>query len=302
MQAIANLVRDQEYLINLDYLVASLETGESGTPHLQMYVEWSNPKTLSATKKKLGSKRWHLEQREGTPFQATKYCLKEVEPMFEYGERPKEIQYATVWDALEDTLRHSNASELELIKMFPTTYAKYTNAFYRMINLVNEEKVNQHIERETHYVWGAPRTGKTRGILQKHGANNVYRVTNYANPFDGYKGQSVILFEEFRSSLPIHQMLIYLDCYINILPARYNDKVGIYDTVYIVSNIPLEKQYPNTMEGLVPFYARITSETKVENCTTAHGSLKGNTRPLETAPQDSSVEPTSQQEGNLPSG
>ena len=45
---------------------------------------------------------------------------------------------------------------------------------------------------------------------QKYGYSNVYQVTNYEHPFDGYQGQNVIIFEEFRSSLKIDDMLKFL--------------------------------------------------------------------------------------------
>ena len=38
-------------------------------------------------------------------------------------------------------------------------------------------------------------------------------------------------------------MLNYLDIYPLMLPARFNDKVACYDTVYITSNISLGEQY-----------------------------------------------------------
>ena len=72
-----------------------------------------------------------------------------------------------------------------------------------------------------------------------------YRVTNYDHPFDDYKGQDVILFEEFRSSLPIQDMLKYLDGYPLMLPCRYSNKAACFTKVYLVSNIPLSAQYPN---------------------------------------------------------
>ena len=65
------------------------------------------------------------------------------------------------------------------------------------------------------------------------------------HPFDGYKGQKGILFDEFRSSLPLTEMLCYLDGYPVPLPCRYADRMACYTEVYIISNIPLEKQYPN---------------------------------------------------------
>ena len=71
-------------------------------------------------------------------------------------------------------------------------------------------------------------------------------MTNYQRaPFDGYAGQDVLLFDEFRSSLPIADMLKYLDGYPLMLPCRYGDRVACYTKVYLLSNIPMEKQYPN---------------------------------------------------------
>ena len=58
----------------------------------------------------------------------------------------------------------------------------------------------------------------------------------------------MLLFDEFRSSLPFGDMLNYLDGYPLMLPSRYADKAACYTEVYLVSNIPLEKQYPNVQQ------------------------------------------------------
>lgn len=58
------------------YFVAQLEMGESGTEHLQAYVELLNPKSLSAVKKFLELPGIHLEIRKGTGKQASEYCKK----------------------------------------------------------------------------------------------------------------------------------------------------------------------------------------------------------------------------------
>jgi len=44
-------------------------------------------------------------------------------------------------------------------------------------------------------------------------------------------------------------MLNYLDIYPLMLPARYNDRVACYTTVYITSNVPLDQQYPEIQES-----------------------------------------------------
>ena len=95
------------------------------------------------------------------------------------------------------------------------------------------------------YISGYTGTGKTRGVLEKHGYSNVYRVTDYLHPFDNYNCQPVIAFDEFRSSLKLKEMLLYCDIYPIQLPSRYANKFACYNSVYIISNWSLERQYPD---------------------------------------------------------
>jgi hypothetical protein len=81
--------------------------------------------------------------------------------------------------------------------------------------------------------------------MDTYGFPNVYQVTNYEHPFDSYQGQNIVIFEEFRSSLKIDDMLKYLDGYPIMLPCRYGDKVACYTKVFIISNYSLNQQYPN---------------------------------------------------------
>lgn len=98
---------------------------------------------------------------------------------------------------------------------------------------------------EVMYIWGATGVGKTRGVLEKHCMHDIYRITDYSHPFDAYKGEPVIVFDEFRSQLKISDMLNYLDIYPLTLPSRYSNKQACYTRVYILSNEPLKSQYKN---------------------------------------------------------
>ena len=101
---------------------------------------------------------------------------------------------------------------------------------------------------EVTYIHGETETGKTRFVLDTYGYENVYKITNYEHPFDAYETQDVILFDEFRSSLPLKDMLQYLDGYPCRLPARYTERQACYTKVFLISNIPFEKQYINIQE------------------------------------------------------
>lgn len=101
------------------------------------------------------------------------------------------------------------------------------------------------------YVYGDSGTGKTRGIFEEHGAENICRVTDYSNDkalFDAYEGQDVLVFEEFGGQLPIKTMLNLLDVYPIQLPARYTARTACYTRVYITSNEPLAEQYESVQE------------------------------------------------------
>lgn len=113
----------------------------------------------------------------------------------------------------------------------------------RTIILTERFKETVRLDLEVTYISGATGTGKTRGVLEKNGYANVYRVTDYLHPFDSYNAQPVIAFDEFRSSIKIKNMLLYCDIYPLELPSRYANKFACYNRVYIISNWPLEKQY-----------------------------------------------------------
>lgn len=109
--------------------------------------------------------------------------------------------------------------------------------------LTERFKETVRLDLEVIYISGETGTGKTRGVLEKNGYANVYRVTDYLHPFDSYNGQPVIAFDEFRSSLKIKEMLLYCDIYPIELPSRYSNKYACYNQIYIISNWSLEKQY-----------------------------------------------------------
>ncbi len=137
------------------------------------------------------------------------------------------------------------ATNAEIVREVPSAMMKIQHMDATRQTLLAEEYRTKWRDLHVAYIWGKTGVGKTRSIMEKYGYDQVYRINSYAHPFDNYKGEPVILFDEFRSSLPISDMLKYLEGYPVWLPCRYNDKVACFTSVYIVSNIPLTSQYPN---------------------------------------------------------
>ncbi len=146
------------------------------------------------------------------------------------------------------TMVREGKNNAEILEAIPAAYSKLNYIEQARQTLLEARYKDSPRDVHVTYLWGDTGTGKTRGVMEKYGYSNVYQVTDYAHPFDNYKGQKVIIFEEFRSSLKIEDMLKYLDIYPLQLPCRYANKVACYTEVYILTNIPLDKQYTHVQQ------------------------------------------------------
>lgn len=239
---------------SLTYWAMCDEIGQEGTPHTHVYVVFDNSVMWKTMQKRFHGA--HIEPAMGSHQDNYTYLRKEGNHSEKH-----DTNLPDTFEASSDTLppdRHAAKKETEaiyeMIKQGAADYEileAYPNA---MIKLDKIERARQTVQAErwknefrhliVTYLSGKTGVGKTRKIMELYGYSNVYRVTNYKHPFDTYKNQEVIVFEEFRSSLPISEMLIYLDGYPAVLPCRFVDKFASFSTVFVISNIPIEKQYP----------------------------------------------------------
>lgn len=236
------------------YWCMSDEIGETGTYHTHIFMACSDAVRFSTIKKKF--ERAHFEMAKGTSKENRDYIFKEgkwekdkkketnlPETHEEFGDMPVERQgqrndLIDLYDMIKQGL-----SNFDIIEENPA-YMMHIDKIERARQIVKEEKFKNVLrDLEVTYIWGDTGTGKTRSVMDHYGYENVYRITDYDHPFDSYKGQDVVIFEEFRSSLKIQEMLNYLDRYPLELPCRYLNKIACYTKVYIISNIPLTCQY-----------------------------------------------------------
>ncbi|NLG05615.1 MAG: replication protein, partial [Clostridia bacterium] len=180
--------------------------------------------------------KWLEDEKRGTSL---------IDSFEESGELPPDRddtkkETAAILDMVRD-----GASDYEILAAYPNAMNKLEKIERARQVYQAERFADEFRELDVTYIHGKTGVGKTKSIIDKYGYKNVHRTTNYSHPFDTYKGQDVIIFEEFRSSLPISDMLNYLDGHPVLLPCRYADKQACFTKVFIVTNIPLEQQYPN---------------------------------------------------------
>lgn len=240
------------------YFCLADEIGTEGTPHTHIYITAESPMRFSTLKRRYPVA--HIEAAYGSSAENRDYVCKGGKwadsdkaetcvkgSFYEWGTLPAEEAEKSpkMYQLLVDV--EAGKSTAEIIRNNPG-YAFKSKEIDLLREVLRSDKfLKENRNVKVHYHYGATGTGKTRGIYERHSKAEICRITYHGRygelRFDAYHGQKVLVIEEFASQIPIEVLLNLLDIYPLMLPARYNDRVACYDTVYITSNLPLDKQY-----------------------------------------------------------
>lgn len=224
------------------------------TPHTHVYIHAKNAIRFSTIKNAFPVA--HIDMAKGTAQNNKDYVSKSgkwekdkkgetrIDGTFEeHGEFPIERQGSR--NDLSDlyAMIKEDMTDYEILEQGPAYMTKLKD-IEKARQIISGEKFSNIVRpMDVTYIWGDPGTGKTYGVLDKHGFKNVFRISDYRNPFDGYSGQDIILFDEFFSSLPITLMNKCLEGYPFELPCRFVNKWACYTKAYVIANIPLGQHY-----------------------------------------------------------
>jgi len=194
--------KDIEFLksYNYEYLIFGKEVGESGTPHLQGYIEFKSSKELKTLHNNFPKVHW--EARKGTQEQAVKYCQKEGN-FVEIGEPKKQGKR-------NDLIAVANAivDKSFVSTDFPEEYIKYSKGIEAFKASLLTDRIDPP---KVFWRWGLAGTGKTRGAFDKH-KHSVY-IKDGTQWWDGYTQQEAIIIDDFDGKWPYRDLLRLLDVY-----------------------------------------------------------------------------------------
>lgn len=283
---IKSLLEDMQ----LEYFCMCDEIGDKGTYHTHVFIQGKNAIRFSTVKGKFPEA--HLEMCKGTAQENRDYIHKEgkwakdrkketnlAETFEEVGECPIErpgrrTDLEDLYDMIND-----GKSNKEIMDEDPR-YMMCLDKIERARQTVVEARYRETFrDLVVEYHWGETGTGKTRGVMEKYGYANIHRITDYDHPWDSYRQQDIVVFEEFRSSLRIQDMLNYLDGYPLELPCRYVNKIACYTKVFILSNIPFDEQYRQIqIEQPLTWQAFVRRVTMLKNIFDPHFCVKTDLR------------------------
>jgi len=184
----------------VSYLVYQEEIGESGTTHLQGYIEFSDPRTLATVRALDGLAGAHFEVAKGSPEQNQNYCRKEegrIGGPYEFGELSKGQGARNDLVVVRDAIRRG-ATVGDLYEEHFAPFVRYERAF---LNFKRFCQVPRNFKTFVILLVGTPGTGKTRF---------AYKLMDYLGPsrfivaspkgsglyFDQYMGETSCLIDE----------------------------------------------------------------------------------------------------------
>lgn len=247
--------RIEESNEDVTYVCFGREVAESGTPHLQGYLEFKQKIRLGGVRRLRGMGRAHLELRRGTQDQAIDYCKKDGR-FEEFGVRFESRRGArSDLDQIKELL-DGGATEEKIAESHFGSWVRYRKSFaaYRGLKFKRMAR-----EVNVYAIWGLPGVGKTRIIFEKE--KDLFIVSDPSLKwFDGYDGEESILIDDYRGGADGSFLLRLLDRYPLQLPIK-GSYVPLQATkIFITSNMPPPWDH-NDIEGALS--RRIKSVTKI---------------------------------------
>ncbi len=254
------IVEILKLFVGVSYYCFSDEIGENKTFHTHIFIYSRSAIRFSTLFERFEG--GHFEMAKGTCEQNRNYVFKTgkwadteknstniEDSHIEWGMLPIERQGARNDLAdLYDMIR-AGMSDYEIITNEPSYMAKLDVISQARGIILGHEFKNCYRNIEVIYIYGSPGVGKTRYVVDKYGYDKLYRVTDYAHPFDSYAGQDILVLDEFRSSLRIGLFLEMTDGHPCELPCRYYNRQACFTKVYILTNIPLRQQYTDIQQN-----------------------------------------------------
>lgn len=246
---------------NHRYTIFSEEVGDSGTYHLQGYVEFDATMRLSALKKLPGMKKAHWERRHGTREEAREYCRKKddthIDGPYEFGTwRAGGAGRRNDITAFKEAI-DSGKTDLELWDSHPSQLLRYMSSVAKIRLL--KQSAKRTWPMEVLYLLGPPGLGKSKEAMDLY--PQAYWVSRGRTGvwWDGYTGESEVILDDLDASWFTWGFLLRL---LDRYPMNVESKGGsvpfLAKTIVITSNRYPWELYKKERFPLPALFRRIT--------------------------------------------
>lgn len=189
------------------YIAYSNETCPStGRPHHQGFIYFHQPKqSYKKINKLLGGAncrpcRGNLEQNET-------YCSKS-NVLIEFGDKPSQGERKDLNMLKDDILNNVITSE-EIMCVNPMLYHKYGRTMDKLEDVALRKKYRSWMT-SGYWYYGETGCGKSEHVFRDFNPSTHYVFPNDNGWWDGYKGQEIVIFDDFRGNTIAYAELLRL--------------------------------------------------------------------------------------------
>lgn len=228
------------------YMCGILERGKkTGRVHWHIFVYYENEKKKCELVNKLRD-GWRVEKmidQKG----AIKYATKMDETMiglpFEEGRKPEQGRKRTLVDVCDQLKKGKKLQKVA--EDDPLMIVKHGKGLAMLYGLLQKDREGF---AQFSWLYGESGLGKTSYIYSKWNKEDVYsKKDNGKDNWDGYDQQEVILLDEFRGNMDIHELLQLTDRYKFQLNVKYSSAKCNSKFIFVSTEHPPEYYYNGTI-------------------------------------------------------
>jgi len=233
--------------VGIAYLKGQRELGEGGFDHFQIFFISERKQSLSSICRLwepiVG--HWELTRSKAAEDYVWKEATRIGEP-FEYGVRPIRRNSSVDWEKIKEEAKVGNLDEVP---------ADIFIRYYRTLQAIASDYCEPiAIIRTCVVYWGATGSGKSMRAWEE-GGDNAYPKDPRSKFWCGYKGQVVVIIDEFRGGIDIAHLLRWLDRYPVNVEIKGSSRPLLANRFIITSNIHPNEWYAaldsSTLEALI---------------------------------------------------
>ena len=256
----------QREAYNIVYVIFAEEVGAEGTPHVQGFVYFSNPRTLRGAHRVPGFERAAMFTMSNfaTVQQNVDYVKKVnqaegIEPneeVFEYGVKPQQGIRNDLSSAIE-LFTKRKYDLCAIAEECPEVFIKH----YRGFQALKTYSDSRERDFKTKVVWlyGATGTGKSRAVFEWRSFTKLFYKDTHSTWWDGYTNQDVCVLDDYRCDMCTFSTLLQLfDQYPMSVPVKGGYVPILFKYIFVTAPSPPSEMWASrTEEQLAQLERRI---------------------------------------------
>lgn len=226
-----------EYMktVRPSYLLVGNETcPTTGKRHHQGYVYFKNARgcKMKTLADELGG-GVHVEPCKGNVKHNVDYCQKEGD-FREWGQRPAQGARLDL-EAAAEAVRSGKSSVDDVAMEQPMVFHQFGRTLSRIEDIMQRKKFRTQMTQGL-WIWGATGVGKSHTVMADYSPETHYIKALEDQWWDGYKGQPIVILNEFRGQIRFGELLDLCDKYPKTVKIRNREPVPFLAQKLIVTS------------------------------------------------------------------